>query len=1174
MKNLFRSVGAMVRRTWLWTLLLVLGVALLVWFVGPALAIDDHKIWQGATARLLTISSLILCWGLTMVYVSWRAGVRKQADESSEEGQARLVREDQLDGEQAELKARFKAALRTLKTSSLYRGRSEHGRSDLPWYLLLGPEGSGKTSLLDFSGLDFPLNKVDRQRGLEPQPTRHCDWYFAENGVLVDTAGRYLTQPADLDRSGWSTLLDLLRKHRRHRPLNGILVSLSVATLLSGNDRALETLARQVRARLLEVQQKLRVDVPVYLVLSKADSLPGFDAFFDHLSREESHQVLGVSFRQEQKGTDAEVLRHEFAELLTRLNSQVITRMHQARDTGRRGRILDFPHQLSRLGEPLCLFVEQAFTGNRYQSASQLRGCYLTSAPHLNQDTELATADPGAMPGRHAAGPPTLPVDQPRFIHHLLSRVIFPEADLAGLDTRERRRIHWAQRGLYAGALASLALFGVLWAGSFASNYARLDAVSGLARTWAEQRSAQMHQRDTSSTLKTLDTRYAATQVFPDKGDISFRERGGLYQGEEVDQVVNRAYEHELKAQLLPQVAAMLEGQIEANMDNRDSLLKSLRAYLMLNIKDRRDPVWLKEYVATGWSALYPGNAAVQNGLNGHFERLVELPFVHPLNDQRVAHARQVLRSESLAEVVYRILREQAGNLPEYRLDQHLGPQAASLTGTDHVIPGFYTRQGYEQYFSVKGSRVVADLLKDNWVLGEGTGLSDMDLRRLMIALEQLYFRDYADFWGEAVSAVEVAGPYDFAAAAEQLAGLTSAHSPIVHLLREVRDNTRFPAVTDAVANTIDAAVQVAGKGGAAARQAISASGRAADALSATVPDTARKSLQNRFDPLHRLLDDKDGPTADLMPVLPLLNELQMQMAGLTRAGSPEQASFELAKFRMGGQRDALSSLRAASSRLPRPVSVWINTLAEDAWRLVLQGAYQHVNQRYQSEVYSFYAKAISKRYPFNAQSSSDVALSDFREFFRIQGVADRFHDSFMRPFVSAETSGYRLRSIDGQGLPISRAYLDQMASARVIRQGFFADNPAEPQLQFKLEPHTLDQAVSRSEFTLGDRILEYRHGPIVPMMFKWPTDAEAGRTSLVLDRRVGRPLGIEESTGPWSLFRLLDSMEKEELTGREVLVLKADVGGLHASYLLSSQRAPNPFDMSVLRSFRMPAQL
>ncbi|QHD00092.1 type VI secretion protein VasK [Pseudomonas sp. S04] len=1175
MKKLFKKVGEFLRKTWVWTLLLVLFVALLVWFAGPLLAVDDYKFLEDSTSRLLTISVLFLFWGLTMVFVSWRAGVRKKAIEDTEYGQDRIRREEQIDEDQKELRTRFKDALKTLKTSSLYRGRSERWRNDLPWYVLIGPQGSGKTSLLDFSGLEFPINKIDRKLTRDTLGTRHCDWYFADHGVLIDTAGRYLTQPdADVDGSAWSTLLDLLRKRRRNRPLNGVLVTIPVETLLGGSERELETLARQVRARLQDVHQKLHVDVPIYLVLSKADRLLGFDEFFDQLTREESDQVLGTSFRKDQSGTDVTVLRTEFEALLHRLNSQVIMRMYQERDTQRRGRILDFPHRLGKIGERLCLFVDMAFTGNRYQRVSQLRGFYLTSAPHLTEEMDATTAGIGANLGMNAGVLPTLRSGHSRFIHHLLSRVIFPEADLAGLDKRERSRIHWGQRALYVGALAALTLLGMLWAGGFSANYERLESLRNLAQTWSQQSSTLTTRDDSMAVLKTLDTRYAATQVFPKKGDVGYYERGGLYQGEDVNPMVKTAYERELEGQLLPRVATLLEGQIRANMKDRERLLNSLRAYLMLNMKDRRDGPWLKDWVATEWSQRYTGNTTVQNGLNSHFERLLQQPFIYPLNDQLVAQARQVLRSESLANVVYRMLREQARNLPEYRLSQHLGPQGPLFVGTDYVIPGFYTQQGYQQYFSVKGSMLVTDILSDNWVLGEGSSISGMDLRRLMVELEQLYFRDYANYWGEAVGRIALPAINDFSDGAEQLAGLTSANSPILQLLVEVRENTRFPVVADTVDDAADAAGKLADKGGKLGKLAVTAAGKAADTLVKKLPDTAKKSLQSRFESLHRLLDDNNGPTADLIPALTALNDLQMQMASLARASSPEQAAFEMAKTRMGGQRDALSNLRNASGRLPRPVSVWFNVLAEDTWRLVLSDSYRYLNQRYQSELYSFYGKAISKRYPFSAHSASDVAISDFREFFKARGIVDRFFDSYLRPFVSGDPGNYRMRSVDGHSLPISKVYLDQMAAALVIRQSFFADNPAEPQVQFKLEPYTLDPAVSRSEFKFGDKTIEYRHGPIVPVSFKWPTDAEDGRTSLVLDKMVGRPLGIEKNTGPWSLFRLFDLMQTEYLTGRDVLVLKADVGGLRANYLLTSQRTPNPFDMGVLRTFRMPVQL
>lgn len=949
-------------------------------------------------------------------------------------------------------------------------------------------------------------------------------------------------------------------------------------TLTGGSEQDIETLARQVRARLQDVYQKLHVDVPVYLVLSKADKLLGFDEFFDQLTREESDQVLGTSFRKDQVGTDVTVLRNEFEELLRRLNSQVIMRMHSERDTQRRGRILDFPHQMGQIGERLCLLVDMAFTGNRYQRATQLRGFYLTSAPHLTQEMDSTTAGIGASLGMSAGVLPTLRSGRSRFIHHLLSRVIFPEADLAGLDKRERSRIHWGQRALYVGALGALVLFGMLWAGGFSANYERLENLRNLAQNWTQQRTLLSPRDDAMGALKTLDTSYAATQVFPNKSDVSYHERVGLYQGQDVSPVVKEAYERELEKQLLPRVATMLEGQIRANMKDREKLINSLRAYLMLNMKDRRDAAWLKDWIAADWSQRYTGNTAVQNGLNTHLERLLQQPFIYPLNEQLVTQARQVLRSESLATVVYRMLREQARNLPDYRFSQHLGPQGSLFIGTEYVIPGFYTQTGYQQYFSVQGASLVTDILRDNWVLGEGAGISDMDLRRLMVELEQLYFRDYANYWSEAVGQVALPPISDAGEGAEQLAGLTSANSPVLALLTEVRENTRFPAAADPVDEAGDAADALAGQKGKLGKVGKLAAA-AADKASAlnvakNLPDTAKKSLQRRFEPLHKLLDDNNGPAADLTPAFTALNDLQLQLAGLARSSTPEQAAFELAKTRMSGQRDALTNLRNASGRLPRPLSVWFNVLAEDSWRLVLNDAYQYLNGRYQNELYSVYGKTINKRYPFSASSTSDVAISDFREFFRAQGTIDRFFDSYMRPFVSGDPGNYRMRSIDGRSLPVSKVFLDQMAAALNIRQSFFSINPAEPTVQFKLEPYTLDPAVSRSEFKFGDKTMEYRHGPILPMTFKWPTDAEDGRTSLVMDKMAGRPIGIEKNSGPWSLFRLFDLMQTEYLTGRDVLVLKADVGGLRANYLLTSQRTPNPFDMGVMRTFRMPVQL
>lgn len=174
MKSVLKKAAALLTQTWLWSLLLVLSVALLVWWGGPLLAVNDHKFWADPVARLLSISVLILVWGLAMVFVSWRAGQHKKAMADSEEGQ--IQAREALDAEAARktLRKRFKQALHTLKNTSVYKGRSERWRDELPWYVVLGPQGAGKTSLLDFSGLEFPLNKLDRSLTRDPRPARYA----------------------------------------------------------------------------------------------------------------------------------------------------------------------------------------------------------------------------------------------------------------------------------------------------------------------------------------------------------------------------------------------------------------------------------------------------------------------------------------------------------------------------------------------------------------------------------------------------------------------------------------------------------------------------------------------------------------------------------------------------------------------------------------------------------------------------------------------------------------------------------------------------------------------------------------------------------------------------------------------------------------------------------------
>lgn len=393
--------------------------------------------------------------------------------------------------------------------------------------------------------------------------------------------------------------------------------------------------------------------------------------------------------------------------------------------------------------------------------------------------------------------------------------------------------------------------------------------------------------------------------------------------------------------------------------------------------------------------------------------------------------------------------------------------------------------------------------------------------------------------------------------------------SPLVRLLQQVHENTRFPTAHE----RLDVVRQQAVERGASI-QSEAAAGLLGSIQAHAVPDSARRVLLRRFEPLHQLLDAEQNPGGDGLQALRLLNEWHLQLAALNREGATEQAAFKWVKQRMEGQQPLLGQLRDRAARLPQPLRGWLEAIVDDSWRLLLDDAYVHVNQRYQSEVYGFYAKAIQRRYPFNAQAASEVALGDFQEFFKPRGAMARFYETHLKPFVIAEGSRFRLRGLDGRSLPMSRSLLDQLAKAQVIRQGFFSEDQGDWAVRFTLAPYSLDPVVSRAVLRIGDKQLEYRHGPIVPTTFNWPEEADNGRSSLVLERGSQRPFGIEKNSGPWSLFRLLELMQSEPANGRNAQLLKADLAGLRANFLLTSTRHSGPFQMAAWRTFRLPEQL
>ncbi|MDN5850428.1 MAG: type VI secretion system membrane subunit TssM, partial [Nitrococcus sp.] len=171
---------------WFLGLIGVVLLSLLIWFFGPYVAFAEVRPLAEVPARAIAIGVIVVVWALAALLRYWRirrANARLHAEIVG-------AAESADDAAGAELHRVFEEAIGFL------RGSNKGGNLyQLPWYVIVGPPGSGKTTALANSGLSFPLRQEFGQEALRGVGgTRNCDWWFTDDAVLLDTAGRYLRQ--------------------------------------------------------------------------------------------------------------------------------------------------------------------------------------------------------------------------------------------------------------------------------------------------------------------------------------------------------------------------------------------------------------------------------------------------------------------------------------------------------------------------------------------------------------------------------------------------------------------------------------------------------------------------------------------------------------------------------------------------------------------------------------------------------------------------------------------------------------------------------------------------------------------------------------------------------------------------------------------------------------------
>lgn len=283
----------------------------------------------------------------------------------------------------------------------------------LPWFVVVGEPGSGKTEAIRHSSIGFPAGLQDELQGVGG--TINMNWWFTNDAVLLDLAGRLMFEEVQAGRtSEWNEFLALLAKHRKECPINGLILVIPADSLIKDSQETIQGKAARIAQQLENIKRALNIRFPVFVVVTKADLINGFREFFDDMnSPDEQQQILGWSNPRsidepfDPAKTDEwlrGVVRHIERRRLHLLEDPTPQQDLSDSRFNEVDTLFDLPRSFERIIPPLASYLRRIFVTSEWADRPLfMRGIYFTSSLREGSalDADLASVlglEPEALP--------------------------------------------------------------------------------------------------------------------------------------------------------------------------------------------------------------------------------------------------------------------------------------------------------------------------------------------------------------------------------------------------------------------------------------------------------------------------------------------------------------------------------------------------------------------------------------------------------------------------------------------------------------------------------------------------------------------------------------------------------------------------------------------------------
>ena len=1020
----------------------------------------------------------------------------------------------------------LKEAEQRLTTSPLGR---EARLSRLPVVFLAGPASSAKTSTLMHCGIEAELLSGQVwQEGLIV-PTRAANAWFARQTVFLEAGGKLMNDPPR-----WASLVKWVRAKRfspgallfrKQQPSRAVVLCVDTESFLKpGARETMAVVARNLNARLGELSNLLGINLPVYVLFTRADRVSFFGEYVRNLTDEEASQVVGATLPAvvgNRAGVYAEEETRRLTDAFTELQFSLCEKrpvfLGREHDASKLGGIYEFPREFRKLRTAIVEFLVSVCRPSQLRTSAFLRGFYFSGVRPIEvRDTpaQVQRASQHHATAEEATGIFSLraaqPLETPQvsagsrripqwlFLSHLFNSVIL--ADRAALGASARSAATELLRRVLFASAAGLAL---LLAAAFTVSYFNNRALEHGAMEAARGISAIPYSGDelpSVDSLQRLETLRESVETLAryHRDGAPWSLRWGLYTGNDMYPSVRRLYFGRFHALMFGSTQAGMLAWLQrlpdapGPTDEYTPAYNTLRAYLITTSNhDKSTREFLSPFLYSHWlggRSLDADRARLaQQQFDFYSDELrFENPYSSDNDAQTVAHARRYLAQFAAAERIYQaMLAEASRRNPTVNFNRQF-PASAQTVTNNRDIAGAFSKDGWA-FMDDAIHHASRYLGGEEWVLGP-QAFTAIEPDKLVPQLVARYHSDYLAQWRQYVQNSSVVRYASLADAANKLRILSDNRSPLLELF----------------------------------------------CLGAVNTDVTSDDAKAPFQPLRYMTPPASCMTQFISdannPYINALLNLQTSLDAAAHASGPNDPA--IGQTQSAAQNALMIAGQVANHFTPDPggsVDQMTQKLMKDpiTYVLALLGNIGPSQLNGAGRNFCEAFNGVMNKYPFNSSSPRDATLDEVDGLLRPgDGLLWAFYDQNLKQYL--QKAGSQYVPAPGSSVHLTPAFVRFFNRASALSQAFYAGGAREPRLAYSMRALP-SEGLKSMTLRLDGQTLKATGAGGQSAQFTWPGSAHEAHLSGSLG---GPEFGFENYDGLWSVFRFFGDADRSTPSG------------------------------------------